>query len=368
MSRWLKLYPLKDSRIRDEVWTDQINSKKYNIRVTYGKELEIFDLKVHEMTDYAAAIRRVRKKCKKIFASKDTKRINKCLVCGASANNSVEVFAVYTATYKQCNVCSHVYLEKYAHEKYLYKYYSKSRSYQKTYAEVKNSKIRVEGVAKPKAQWAVAEYKRIFKKKPTSILDIGAGSGHFVRACRDLGLKADGIEFSETGRKFSKNFFDVELISADFARDWKKFAGYDIVTFWGVVEHVTEPIKLLKTARSTIAVNNGLVIAAVPHWSSFSTAVQKVFPKTIVRHLDPSGHVSCFTDASIATAFVKAGLDISSAWYYGMDAYELLTQSTFFMRDKKLIELFRPSINQLQFAIDGAMLSDEIALAGKVAK
>ena len=389
MRSWSKVFPLGDAPQKHEVWIDNLTAKKYPVTVTYGKEVKIFDLKVHEVEDYAAVVRRVRSKCRKIFSGRDLKKIMQCLVCGKKTDDKNKVFEVYGAVYVTCGNCSHVYLQKFVDENALSGYYTKSKSYQKTYAEVRNSKVRVEGVAKPKARWSIEQYKHVFGRQPKSILDVGAGSGHFIKACRDLGLKADGIELSETGRKFSKDFFNIELKSADFIKEWKKFTGYDIVTFWGVVEHVWQPTKLLSSARQALSEKNGLVIAAVPHWNSFSTAVQGIFSKSIVRHLDPSSHVSCFTDASIATAFVKAGLDISAAWYFGMDAYEFITQSSYFLRNKQsfstnkhsfstnkqsfssnkaLIEFLRPSVNRLQYSIDCAMLSDEIALAGKVTR
>lgn len=368
MMTWSKTLPLGKSASSDEVWIDNKSGKKYKVHVTYGKEVKIFDLKIREVADYSAVLKKVKNTCGIIFNGTHLKSVKRCLVCSTSSKNSETVFKVYGAAYLQCKVCSHVYLKKYVDNKYLFNYYSKSKTYQKTYAEEKNSKIRVESVAKPKALWAIAEYKRIFGKNPKSILDVGAGSGHFVKACREMGISADGIEISDVGRKFAKDYFGVDLISADFINHFKKFKNFDIITFWGVVEHVIQPVELLKAAKSAFAGEKGIVIAAVPHWGSFSTAVQKIFPKTIVRHLDPSGHISCFTDESIATAYRMAGLEIAGSWFYGMDAYELITQSAYSLKEKKLIQLLKPFINDLQFSLDNAALSDEIALVGKVGK
>src|SRR5215468_4873419 len=46
---------------------------------------------------------------------------------------------------------------------------------------------------------------------PRSVLDFGAGAGHFVFALREMGIIADGIEASPSGRAAARRLHGVEL-------------------------------------------------------------------------------------------------------------------------------------------------------------
>ena len=124
-------------------------------------------------------------------------------------------------------------------------------------------------------------------------------------------------------------------------------------------------MSLLKAAYNALSGRNTLVVAEVPRWNCLSTAMQSLFPKAVVRHLDPLGHINCFTDSSLATAFLISGFAPAAAWYFGMDAYELITQLSYLLKDNRVINAFGNSIPSLQGAIDSAQLSDEVVLAGK---
>jgi SAM-dependent methyltransferase len=48
-----------------------------------------------------------------------------------------------------------------------------------------------------------------------SILDIGAGAGNMVQQFRDNGFKAEGCEFSESGKRIAKERFNIDLENCD---------------------------------------------------------------------------------------------------------------------------------------------------------
>ena len=72
------------------------------------------------------------------------------------------------------------------------------------------------------------------------ILDMGCGNGDFIKYCMKNGIKASGLSIStEQVKELKKQNLDVYLGSY---RDLQKeFIGkYDIVTFWGSLEHITD--------------------------------------------------------------------------------------------------------------------------------
>ncbi|GAI18604.1 unnamed protein product, partial [marine sediment metagenome] len=245
---------------------------------------------------------------------------------------------------------------------------SKDSNYQATYADKRTTKTRVQQVAIPKAKWITKQFERIYGRKPKSILDVGAGSGHFVHACRNLGIMADATEISESGRRFCKENFGFELINKDFMEEWEAFADYEVLAFWGVVEHVPYPLEMLKAASMALAGGEGLIAVEVPRWDCFTTAIQTEFSNSIVRHLDPLGHINVFTDSSLATVFETCRFEIVAAWYFGMDAYELVTQLSYSLDNNKVIQDIGKCVPAFQNAIHWAKLPDGMVFVGKPAQ
>jgi 2-polyprenyl-3-methyl-5-hydroxy-6-metoxy-1,4-benzoquinol methylase len=87
------------------------------------------------------------------------------------------------------------------------------------------------------------------------LLDIGCGTGTFLAAARDASYKVTGIEMDRNAAKFAKERLGLErvlpLTIAEFARQHpdKKF---DVVTFFEVLEHQTEPVEFLRNVRACL--------------------------------------------------------------------------------------------------------------------
>jgi len=77
------------------------------------------------------------------------------------------------------------------------------------------------------------------------------------------------------------------------------------------------------------------------------------------------GHINCFTDSSLSTAFLKSNLDIAAAWYFGMDAYELMMQISNQFKGNQILRDMGEYIPPFQSGLDLARMSDGMALVGK---
>ena len=107
-----------------------------------------------------------------------------------------------------------------------------------------------------------------------------------------------------------------------------------------------------------------MVISKVPRWDALGTAAQILNSSTIIRHLDPMGHIMIFSDASAAEIYYRNNLRPVGAWYYGMDVYETLMQIGNQLNEyEPLIRLGNFQINLQQF-IDEARFSDGLTLVG----
>lgn len=81
------------------------------------------------------------------------------------------------------------------------------------------------------------------------VLDVGCGHGFFLEQCRAQGLAARGIETSPHAVRFAAEQLklDVRQMPLD---DLPAGELYDVITLWGVLEHVPDP---LLTMRQVVA-------------------------------------------------------------------------------------------------------------------
>ena len=367
MKIWSRIIPFESDNKQEEIWIykDSKVEKRYNVEVTLGKPIDILSLKLNMIEDFSSNVVRIRDSRISLFRKDNLQRVDLCPICKCETNNIRKILNVYGASYVKCKGCSHYFVIERPTKKALEEFYSKDNQYQNTYADKRTTETRLQQVAIPKAKWVIRHFERIYGRKPKSILDIGAGSGHFVYACRNLGIKTTGVELSKPGINFCKENFGFELLNKDFTEEWKAFTDYEIITFWGVIEHVPYPLEMLNAASMILSRKEGLVIAEVPRWDCLSSNVQSIFSNSIVRHLDPLGHINCFTDSSLATALKESNFDIVAAWYFGMDAYELVTQISYLLNDNKVIKKMGEYIPTFQDRLDLARFSDEMVFVGK---
>lgn len=331
----------------------------WEVDATYHKPFDILRMKATGHRAFRRALQQIAGERVALFAENDHS-IAACPVCSTPSSAAAAVFAVYGGSYVACPTCTHRYVVNRLSKERLEAYYRSSNLYQSTYAQKEKAMVRVEEVHRPKLDWLLKQFERRHGRPPRRVLDVGAGSGHFSVACREQGIPCDGIELSEEGRTFAREVFDVELIDADFTVNADRFAGrYDLVTCWGLIEHVPDPGAVLDAAARVLrGADSAMMVASVPRWQSVSSTVQMNRPEAVIRHLDPLGHIQCFTDTSVAALVARRAMAIDAVWYFGMDAYELLIQLADVASSDDI--LMPAWIASLQRAIDLAALADSM--------
>lgn len=106
-----------------------------------------------------------------------------------------------------------------------------------------------------------------------NLLDIGAGTGHFLNKAKSAGFQVTGLEPDDDARKMAATLNNVDLLPIDELSNIPA-ASKDIVTMWHVLEHVYNLTADLKSI-STLVKENGVLIIAVPNYTSYDAQYYK---------------------------------------------------------------------------------------------
>jgi 2-polyprenyl-3-methyl-5-hydroxy-6-metoxy-1,4-benzoquinol methylase len=102
-------------------------------------------------------------------------------------------------------------------------------------------------------------------ERPLRFLDIGAASGEIMKAFEKQGWEVYGIELSESFLQFAKekrnlkNIYSCEIEDAPFEDN-----SFDFIHFWHVIEHLRDPIIVLKKIYNWLQ-PNGRVNIGTPN-------------------------------------------------------------------------------------------------------
>lgn len=121
-----------------------------------------------------------------------------------------------------------------------------------------------------------------FNTKDKTILDVGAGTGDFLKVCKNKNWKVNGIEPSDKARKFA------EGKSIILKKDISEYEGklFDVITLWHVLEHIPNLIEYTHQLKKILK-PNGVLIIAVPNFKSYDASSYKEFwaAYDVPRHL-----------------------------------------------------------------------------------
>ena len=135
----------------------------------------------------------------------------------------------------------------------------------------------------------------------THLLDIGAGTGHFLKRAKDEGFTVLGLEPDPDARNVANELNGVELLPLE---DLKSLGAsrFDAISMWHVLEHVYELNQELESILANLK-DGGVFIVAVPNYTSYDAKHYKEFwaaydvprhlyhfePKTIISLVEGKG-------------------------------------------------------------------------------
>ncbi len=193
-------------------------------------------------------------------------------------------------------------LEKYyVSENYISHTDSKTSLFDKVYQLVKNYTLKQK-----------LKLINSFHTEEKTILDIGAGTGDFLKICAKSGWKTKGIEPSDKARTLAKKK-EINLLKDISEINDSKF---DVITLWHVLEHIPNLLEYVQKLKQLLK-TNGVLIVAVPNHKSYDANYYKEYWAAF----DVPRHLWHFSKASISKLFSLVNMTIEKVLPMKFDSY-----------------------------------------------
>lgn len=128
---------------------------------------------------------------------------------------------------------------------------------------------------------------KMSQTSPYQLLDFGCGKGQFLAMAKVQGFKALGIETEKERADFGREHYQVN-VQTDFYQDGAiTDEPFDVITLLHVLEHLPQPLGLLKELTGQNLRDKGMLVIEVPNYDSWQSqwAGQKWMQLDLPRHL-----------------------------------------------------------------------------------
>jgi len=148
---------------------------------------------------------------------------------------------------------------------------------------------------------------------PGRVLDIGCGSGQFLRALRFFGWEVAGVEIGDVAAETARQTLDGPVFVGDVHDAGFEPDSFDFVHMSHVIEHMADPVKSMRAVADLVR-PGGLVYIEAPNLDSWNVKRCGAywFPYEAPRHL----HM--FSPTTLTRIIEEAGLSVerSRTWFF----------------------------------------------------
>jgi 2-polyprenyl-3-methyl-5-hydroxy-6-metoxy-1,4-benzoquinol methylase len=155
--------------------------------------------------------------------------------------------------------------------------------------------------------------KKVEKRcKPGRLLDVGCATGAFLQLAQNNGWEVRGTEYSAYAAKYAGDHLRTDIFCGELIDARYKEAFFDVVTFWHVLEHVTDPTRYLQEARRILK-PSGLLVIAVPNVNDYimqaAYRIVKGRPLRLFTKGEREIHLFHFSADTLRACLKKTGFD-----------------------------------------------------------
>jgi 2-polyprenyl-3-methyl-5-hydroxy-6-metoxy-1,4-benzoquinol methylase len=146
----------------------------------------------------------------------------------------------------------------------------------------------------------------------SSVLDIGCGRGYLLDEAKIYNWRLEGFDYSLTCVKYAKNKLNLNVTNGDINKDIYR-RKYDLIILNQVLEHLDNPIGVLKRCNLLLK-KNGIIYIATPNVNSW---LAKVYQKKYEYFIPPE-HIGYYDQYSLKNVLLKTNFKIlfKSTWSY----------------------------------------------------
>lgn len=151
--------------------------------------------------------------------------------------------------------------------------------------------------------WSVArDWFDVTAAPSRRLLDVGTATGGFLTAAREDGWDVHGVEYAdaaaEAGRQDGLPILTGDIFHPDLQQ-------YGLVSMWHVIEHVLDPLAVMRRATDLLE-PGGLLLIETPNWNSAGRHARRLNWGAIT----PPEHIQFFTCRALSDLARRAGLDV----------------------------------------------------------
>ncbi len=172
-----------------------------------------------------------------------------------------------------------------------------------------------------------------------NILDIGAGSGHYLNFMSKKGFSVSGIEMSPRGRKFAKDNFDINLHPDEYLYSSELNEKFDLISLWHVMEHLYDLDNVVKRLDELLNPKGHLIIA-LPNYNALEVKIYKKF----WNGWDVPRHLWHFSPESLTNLFNRHDFEISQMKMMPLDPFFNTLLTNKYRKGNPLMNVMRMGI------------------------
>jgi len=151
----------------------------------------------------------------------------------------------------------------------------------------------------------IPSIKRHLNVESPRVLDVGCAAGCFLEVAREKGWEAQGVELSAFAAEYARSRLGLQVFTGTLNEAALAGTSFDLITFWDVIEHVPDPLAVLREARRLLR-PNGLVAVST---GDICGVTARVYGRRWAL-LAPPGHLFYFSRRTLFGMLRQIGFEV----------------------------------------------------------
>ena len=141
--------------------------------------------------------------------------------------------------------------------------------------------------------------------KDMRLLDVGSFTGDFMVLAKEKGANVKGLELQKEAVAIANKKMPKSTIQADITSRNVRESNFDIITMFGLIEHVTQPMLVIASSAKKLK-RNGLLMIQTPNASSlFALVMKRYWPP-----FSPVEHIHLFSRKGLRKMLLENGFEV----------------------------------------------------------